>query len=267
MISDLYKLVTGVRYRLYLGYFTISAIAVITTMTLHYRSINSNISSVDLGWSSPTKYIFEEFMISHGIGTKGYVISRYDDLFISICNDYGLDWRLLSAMCYTESHFRPLAISKGGAIGLLQVMPHIGRAYGVDSDDLLDPYKNIHTACRHLCEIDRMMSLPRSVDAQDHIKFMLVCYNGGIGRLFDSWRLTAASGGDIYSWRDVRPHLLRLINAEIEDNPLVYYGRFAAARYTLAYVHNVTKQYDEYLDQSRHCGYTLYPYARIVRRQ
>jgi soluble lytic murein transglycosylase-like protein/uncharacterized protein YoxC len=50
---------------------------------------------------------------------------------------HGIDGRLLAAVVWTESNFRPDAVSHAGAIGLAQLMPGTARGLGVDPRDPL----------------------------------------------------------------------------------------------------------------------------------
>lgn len=56
------------------------------------------------------------------------MISPYDDLFKRHAKSLGWDWRLLAAIAYFESHFRPNAVAWTGAKGLMGIMPSTARA-------------------------------------------------------------------------------------------------------------------------------------------
>lgn len=62
-----------------------------------------------------------------------------------------LDALLLAAVVEAESQFIPDAISPGGAVGLMQLLPSTGRDYGVR--DLLDPFANLDAGSRYLCDL------------------------------------------------------------------------------------------------------------------
>jgi soluble lytic murein transglycosylase len=78
------------------------------------------------------------------------VISPYDEIMQSVEIESGIDWRLLSAIAHTESNFRADAVSKRGAVGLMQIMPDTGswiaeklNLENFTKEDLLDCEKNI----------------------------------------------------------------------------------------------------------------------------
>ncbi len=56
---------------------------------------------------------------------------------------YGIDEKLLMAIAQKESRFNPSAVAKGGAMGMMQIMPGTAKTYGVSSKQLLDAKINI----------------------------------------------------------------------------------------------------------------------------
>lgn len=213
-----------------------------------------------LGWHSPIKGILTEVMTVSHAAPESY-LSYYDELIREIGIPLNIDWRLVSAMAYVESRFKPHAVSNMGAIGLMQIMPRIGRSFGIEPIELYDPATNIHTSIRHYRDIERMLRLPRNISERDRMSFILASYNGGIGRVFDAQRLTRYEGGNIHKWSEVVPNLLRLRHEEGYTHEVVRFGSFTTAYYTVRYVRDVLKKYDEYLDRTAECTYHLYPYA------
>ena len=67
---------------------------------------------------------------------------------------YGLDPAILAAIIYQESKGNPNAISKTGAIGLMQIMPDTAlKVCGYTSDLLFNPYYNIYCGTKYLAEL------------------------------------------------------------------------------------------------------------------
>jgi len=62
---------------------------------------------------------------------------------------------LIKAVIQRESRFNPRAISKAGAIGLMQVMPYTAPRVGLTEADLWDPAKNILAGTRLLAVLLR----------------------------------------------------------------------------------------------------------------
>jgi hypothetical protein len=64
---------------------------------------------------------------------------------------HGLEPALVHAVVSAESAYNPSAVSRAGAIGLMQVMPSTAVDYGVTkSSALFDPAVNVTTGVRHL---------------------------------------------------------------------------------------------------------------------
>ena len=131
---------------------------------------------------------------------EDWVISIYDDMMQRISEEEGQDWRLLSAIAYSESRFMSHLVSKKGAIGLMQVMPIVGRQFNIDKEHLSDPETNIRLAGKLLTTIDSMLKMSSSTPENDRMSIILACYNGGIGHVSDARRLAKSNGENPNSW-------------------------------------------------------------------
>lgn len=72
-----------------------------------------------------------------------------------LCADYEIPVELVLAMIEVESTYRADAVSKAGAIGLMQVIPeaHEPRMNRLNCPDLLDPYQNVTVGMNYLAEL------------------------------------------------------------------------------------------------------------------
>ena len=96
---------------------------------------------------------------------------RYGDIVEQAAQRYGVSARLIHAVIATESSYRSDAVSKKGAVGLMQLMPATALQYG--ATDLRDPTENIHAGTRHLREL---------LEAFNHdVSLALAAYNAGAG--------------------------------------------------------------------------------------
>ncbi|MFP4494779.1 MAG: lytic transglycosylase domain-containing protein [Halochromatium sp.] len=87
---------------------------------------------------------------------------------------YGVEVDLVDAVVIAESGYDPHAVSRMGAIGLMQVMPETAADYGVDSiKALFDPKTNVRTGVRHLKRLLGQFGIGKAVMA----------YNAGEGAL------------------------------------------------------------------------------------
>jgi len=91
-----------------------------------------------------------------------------------IAERYGVELALAQAIVAAESAYDPDAVSRAGAIGLMQVMPATAADYGVrDAQELFDPETNLETGMRHL---RRLLSKYRN----DYGR-VIMAYNAGEG--------------------------------------------------------------------------------------
>ncbi len=96
--------------------------------------------------------------------TSSAVNSVYQQQINDISSVYGVDPRLVNAICQAESAFNPRAVSKKGAVGLMQLMSDTARQYGVL--DRTDPAQNLTAGIRHLKYLqDKYQSLPLTLAA------------------------------------------------------------------------------------------------------
>jgi len=78
-------------------------------------------------------------------------ISSFNDLIQKCASRYGLDPTLVAAVVIQESGDDPYAVSKAGAKGLMQLMPHTADSLGVEN--VFDPEQNIEGGTRYLREL------------------------------------------------------------------------------------------------------------------
>lgn len=84
---------------------------------------------------------------------------------------HGIDPRLVTAVARRESHFKPAAVSRVGASGVMQLMPATARYLGVT--DIFDVRQNVYGGTKYL----RMLLDTFSGD----IDLTLAAYNAGPG--------------------------------------------------------------------------------------
>ena len=173
-------------------------------------------------------------------------ISRYDKIFRKEGRRHKIDWRLLAAMAYAESHFNPDAVSSRGAVGLMQVMPHIAEAFDVPREQLTDVEVNIEVGARIYRSMMRMLQLPKDIDNYDRMAMTVASYNCGASRVIDARNLAEYYDDNPNDWSTVSDYLLLLADEEFYDHEAVQGGRFARPKMTIAYVESVMTQYDKY---------------------
>jgi len=97
----------------------------------------------------------------------------YDALIKEAADRFRVSANLIKSVMHTESNFNALAVSPVGAMGLMQLMPNIAKAYGVD--DAFDPRQNIMAGAQMLKEL---MTMHRG-----NLPLVLASYNAGAGNV------------------------------------------------------------------------------------
>lgn len=158
-------------------------------------------------------------------------------LFEQAAEEIGLDWRLLAAVSYQESHWNPEAVSRTGVRGLMMLTIPTARQLGVDDRD--DPEQSIKGGARYLQSmIDR---LPERIGHPDRLWLALAAYNIGLGHLEDARVLTERQGGNPDRWVDVRERLPLLTQKRWFSQTRFGYARGYEAA---SYVENVRTFYE-----------------------
>lgn len=83
----------------------------------------------------------------------------------------GINDALIKAVIRAESAFNPLAVSRKGAVGLMQLMPDTAKRYGVTNR--LDPQSNIHGGAKFLKDL--------LYQFDNDLTLSLAAYNAGEG--------------------------------------------------------------------------------------
>ncbi len=138
------------------------------------------------------------------------VLPQYRNDFEDAQDLTGIDWRLLAALGFQESHWNPLATSPTGVRGLMMLTSETADRMNVS--DRLDPRQNIIAGARYL----RMLkdTLPDRIPEPDRTWMALASYNVGYGHLEDARILTQRRGLNPDSWIDVRKTLPLLARSD-----------------------------------------------------
>jgi membrane-bound lytic murein transglycosylase F len=127
----------------------------------------------------------------------------YRQWFREAAEQVGVDWRLLAAIGYQESHWVPTATSVTGVRGLMMLTEETARALGVV--DRLDPRASIFGGAQYFVRMRNLIT--NRIAEPDRTWMALAAYNVGLGHLEDARILTQLHGRNPDSWDDVREHL------------------------------------------------------------
>jgi soluble lytic murein transglycosylase-like protein len=99
------------------------------------------------------------------------VCEDYDHIIRYYCQQFGVDQELVKLVIEKESQFNPDAVSKSGAVGLMQLMPETAEILGVE--DSYDPWENIRGGVTYL---RNMLDI-----FDDDLELALAAYHAGPG--------------------------------------------------------------------------------------
>jgi len=104
----------------------------------------------------------------------GANVDPYDPMIRKTSERYGVDYALVKAVIKAESNFDPLAVSRAGAKGLMQLMPGTAKVLGVN--DSFHPADNIEGGVRHLRYLLNLFN--------GDLQLALAAYNAGEDAVF-----------------------------------------------------------------------------------
>jgi membrane-bound lytic murein transglycosylase F len=124
-------------------------------------------------------------------------------LFEQAASANHLDWRLLAAVGYQESHWNDAATSGDGAAGIMMLTDETAKAMGVA--DRRNTLQNISGGAAYLAQVLQM--IPARIAEPDRTWLALAAYNVGYGHLEDARVLAQSHGKNPDSWAAVSEYL------------------------------------------------------------
>jgi membrane-bound lytic murein transglycosylase F len=164
-------------------------------------------------------------------------LPRYRDHFLEAERSTGLDWRLLAAIAYQESHWDPAAVSPTGVRGMMMLTELT--ASMMEVKDRLDARGSILGGAHYFLRVRR--KVPERIGEPDRSWLAVAAYNLGFGHLEDARIIAQTQGADPDSWSEVRARLPLLSDK-------AWYSRvqrgFAPGQTAVTYVDNVRRYYE-----------------------
>lgn len=140
-------------------------------------------------------------------------LPQFQPAFVEGEEATGIDWRLLAALAYQESHWDPLATSKTGVRGMMMLTGDTADRMKVTNR--LDPLQSIRAGSEYLHVLRD--SLPLTIDEPDRTWIALAAYNVGMGHIYGARRLARRRGLDPDLWQDLRRALPLLARPEFYE--------------------------------------------------
>jgi len=133
-------------------------------------------------------------------------LPEFEELFKKIAARHDVDWTLLAAMSYQESHWQPSARSPTGVRGLMMLTQDTALQLGVN--DRVDPEQSVDGGARYFKLL--LDKIPDRISYPDDMWLALAAYNVGLQHLEHARVVTQQRGGNPDSWSEVRKILMKL---------------------------------------------------------
>jgi soluble lytic murein transglycosylase-like protein len=126
----------------------------------------------------------------------------YGALVKQVAHEHKLDHSLLRAIIAVESGNNPSAVSRKGAVGLMQLMPETAARYGVI--DLYDPAENVRAGALYLRDLMQKFD--------NDLSLALAAYNAGEGAIL-------RHGKQIPPYRETRRYVPKVMDLYRQYQP------------------------------------------------
>ena len=178
-------------------------------------------------------YVGARTFLSH-VDTR---LARYKSMFQQAGAEIGMDWRLLAAVGYQESHWNPDAVSPTGVKGIMMLTRNTAESLGIA--DREDPFESIIGGARYLLRVKN--KIPERIPEPDRTWLALAAYNIGFGHLEDARIITQMRDGNPDRWAEVRANLPLLTQKKWYSRVKRGYARGWAP---VHYVDNIRSYYE-----------------------
>jgi membrane-bound lytic murein transglycosylase F len=164
-------------------------------------------------------------------------LPQYLSLFKQAQELTGLDWRLLAAIGYQESHWDTYATSPTNVRGIMMLTEQTADRLGVTNR--LDPRQSIQAGARYVVMLKE--TIPEEVPEPDRTWMALAAYNIGYAHLSDARALAKRMKLNPNAWADVKK-TLPLLN-QYEYYSTLKYG-YASGGAPVVFVESIRTYYN-----------------------
>jgi len=191
-------------------------------------SLRSNLFSPLSNFSNADAYTFDKRIQER--------LPYYKNTIHQVAEEFGLEWELLAAISYQESHWNPWATSPTGVRGMMMLTKRTAAELGiVERTDLL---QSLRGGAEYF--LDLRSRLPSDIFEPHRTSLALAAYNVGMGHLEDARVLTEKMGGDPHDWMDVINYLPYLQVKKYYETTKYGYAKGGEA---VTYVQNIQNYY------------------------
>jgi membrane-bound lytic murein transglycosylase F len=138
------------------------------------------------------------------------LLPKYQHLFKQAQETTGIDWRLLAAVSYRESHWNTFNTSPTGVRGLMMLTESTADLMGVT--DRLDPKQSVPAGAKYIVKM--IETVPDRIPEPDRTYMALAAYNIGYAHVEDARVLAKRLNLNPDRWADIKKTLVMLNDPE-----------------------------------------------------
>ena len=206
-------------------------------MSFFWRNLNNgeitHLTENHYGHVDKFDYVGNRIYIRH-IGTR---LNKYIDWYKEAAEKYNLDWKLLAAMGYQESHWNPLAVSPTGVRGIMMLTQQTAAQLGIKNR--LDPKSSIFGGAKYLDQIRKRF--PAEIEEPDRTWLAMASYNVGYYHVTDAQKIAKQLNKNANKWSDIQDILPLLARKKWYKKTSRGYAR---GWEPVKYVTNIRRYYD-----------------------
>ncbi len=206
-------------------------------MSFFWRNLNNgeitHLTENHYGHVDKFDYVGNRIYVRH-ISTR---LTKYIAWYKEAAEKYNLDWKLLAAMGYQESHWNPLAVSPTGVRGIMMLTQQTAGQLGIKNR--LDPKSSIFGGAKYLDKIRKRF--PEEIQEPDRTWLAMASYNIGYYHVIDAQKIARQQGKDANKWVDMQDILPLLARKKWYKKTSRGYAR---GWEPVKYVTNIRRYYD-----------------------
>lgn len=193
-----------------------------STTERHWKTVpHANVRAARSAAAEVDQYLDKPLSDQNSTLRHGFTQKEIDDAINKAAERHAVDPNLVRALVKVESNFNPNAVSRKGAMGLMQLMPQTARQMKLTNP--FNPEENIDAGVRHLKDlldsyggdvrlslaaynagagaVARSAGIPHYAETRNYVKRITQLYGGSMG---NNYFLPSASREPVRVQRDVR---------------------------------------------------------------
>ena len=165
---------------------------------------HANVQAARSAAAEVSDYLGKTPSPQNSAASSGFTQREIDAAIDQAASRHNVDANLVRALVKVESNFNPNAVSRKGAMGLMQLMPQTARQLNLKNP--FDPQENIDAGVRHLKQllqsyngdvrlslaaynagsgaVSRSRGIPRYTETQNYVRRITGLYGGNVGNSY-----------------------------------------------------------------------------------